>query len=342
MSKLTRPTVFMFPGQSSRYPEMLERALSLAPRRNTALVRQASDILGRDLLAHYRADNRAVFATNRDVQVGVFLANHLHLVALERAGVSAELSLGLSLGEYNHLVHIGALGFADALRLVDARGAAYDAGPDGAMAAVFPIDLGELEPVVSRARAHGTLEIGNHNSPTQYVLSGERPALEAAMRILEDEHVVETVVIEPRIPMHSTRFRPVVPAFSPALRRAAWRPVTRPYLPNAHGRFLSSPTPGDLISSLTLHVWRPVRWRQSIDVLASRYPDAVFVEVGPRAVLSGLLQRRWHPNPKLHTDAGRGDDARATFDAVVRALTTGRPGPGADERAARGHRGVSP
>jgi malonyl CoA-acyl carrier protein transacylase len=312
--------IFMFPGQSSRYPAMIERALSLAPMPNTQLLREASDVLGRDLLAHYRADNPTIFDTNRDIQVGVFLANHLHLQSLERAGITASRSLGLSLGEYNHLVHIGALDFADALQLVDARGEAYDAGPDGSMAAVFPLQVEELESVVSRARERGTLEIGSYNSPTQHVISGERAAVDAARRILEDEHVVETVVIEDRIPMHSRRFWPVVPAFLPALQKTPWRPVQRPYLPNVAGRFLSSPTAGDLIYLLTQHVWRAVRWRQSIEFLAERYPDATLVEVGPRAVLYGLLQRRWYASPKLHTDAARGEDPRSAFDAAVRGL----------------------
>src|SRR5436190_18392596 len=101
-----------------------------------------------------------MFATNRDVQIGAFLANHLHLRGLERAGIAADISLGLSVGEYNHLVHIAALSFEDAVRLVEARGVAFDAGPDGAMAAVTPLETAALERVIRRARAYGFVEIG--------------------------------------------------------------------------------------------------------------------------------------------------------------------------------------
>jgi [acyl-carrier-protein] S-malonyltransferase len=195
------------------------------------------------------------------------------------------------------------------------------------MAAVFPLELDELESVVRRAQAHGMLEIGGYNSPTQHVLSGERPAVAAALRILEEEYLVEGVVIEPRIPMHSTRFWPVVRAFLPALRQASWQPVSRPYLPNAAGRFIWSPTPGDLIDALALHVWRPVRWRRSIDLLVRLHPDAIFVEVGPRAVLCGLLQRRWHARPKLHTDG-------TSAEAIVRALVAAGREPATDRLAA--------
>jgi len=313
--------IFMFPGQSSRYPAMLERLIELAPSENGALLDLAAETLGRGLKRQYRADNPDVFATNRDVQVGVFLANHLFLRCLERAGITADLSLGLSLGEYNHLVHIGALDFAATLRLVDARGQAYDAGPDGAMASVFPIELDALREVVARAAVQGTLEIANLNSPTQHVISGERAAVEAALSVLEEEEFVQGVVIEPRIPMHCSRFAPVAEAFRPALERAPWRTPRRPYLPNVYACPIESPAPSELVEALSLHVHRPVRWRDSVELLAAHYPDAVFIEVGPRAVLFNLLSRSWLPHRKHRTDSS--GDLATDFATLVEELTDG-------------------
>lgn len=175
--------------------------MRLRPDISRPIVDEASEILGRDLAAHYRADAPDPFATNRDVQVGVFLANHLYLMTLEAADVRAALSLGHSLGEYNHLVHIGALDFVAALRLVEARGQAYDAGPSGAMAAVFPLELDELRGVVERARAHGLLDIATFNAPTQHVLAGERRAVDAALAIVEEDTYAQAILIESRIPM---------------------------------------------------------------------------------------------------------------------------------------------
>jgi [acyl-carrier-protein] S-malonyltransferase len=306
----------MFPGQSSLYPEMVERVLAAAPEVARPLLYAASEVLGRDVTWHYRSINADIFATNRDVQVGVFLTSHLHLAALEAAGVTADISLGLSLGEYNHLGHIGALDFRDALLLVDARGRAYDNGPVGAMASVFPIDLEELEPVVERARAHGVLDIANLNSPRQHVLSGEWPAVTAALHILEEEQSIEAVVIDSRLPMHSSWFRPVQTAFRPALELAPWRSPLRPYLPNVLGRALASAGASDFVELLARHVCEPVRWRDSIDYLVRTHSDVAFVEVGPRAVLYNLLQRRWHPVPKLKTDA----DVDIAFETVAREL----------------------
>jgi [acyl-carrier-protein] S-malonyltransferase len=312
--------VFMFPGQSSREPGMFDRLLALRSD-NRLFLEEASDILHRHLARHYHRDNAQPFAENRDVQIGVFLANHMFMATLEAEGISAELSLGLSLGEYNHLVHIGCIDFHDALRVVDARGVAYDCGAQiagGAMASCFPISLAELKEVVARARAHGLLEIANLNSPQQHVISGETAAVEAAMAILEDEFAIHPKMIEQRVPMHSSRFRPVADLLRPALEAAAFRPPKKPYLPNVLAELRPAATPTEIVELLCRHVYESVRWCQSIELLADRHPDAHFVEVGPREVLYNLLSLRWRRVQRSKTDCAC--DIRQSFTATIARL----------------------
>lgn len=292
----------MFPGQSSGSPGMLDRIVSAWPPAS-AIVDHASVLLGRDLRRHYRGAADTVFAANQDVQVGVFLASYLHQQALAAQGITADLSLGLSLGEYNHLVHIGALTFDEALRLVDTRGRLYDAGPDGLMTSVFPMPLEELIPLVEPSRALGTVEIASLNSPSQHVIAGDRAAVEdATARIEEADSAVQAVVIGQRIPMHTSIFRGVGRAFRPHLEAVEWAAPTRPYRPNVTGEPIDAPTGAEICDLLECHVSSPVRWRASIDAVVARHPDACFIEVGPGAVLFNLLHKQWHANPKLRTD----------------------------------------
>lgn len=318
--------VFMFPGQSSRYPGMLSK-LARLHRRAGEVLALASDAVGRDLAAHLGEDNPAAFERNVDVQVGVFVANHMVLCALQAEGIDAERSLGLSLGEYNHLVHIGALDFLDALRLVQARGDAYDAGPRGAMASVQPIELEALEEVVERVRAQGpwVLEIVNLNSPRQHVLSGDAPAIDAAIALLEDEHYVTPQVIERQVPMHSSLFEPVGAALRPHLGRASFRPPRLPYLPNRLGDFIPAPGPTELVDLLAEHVHTPVLWRKSIDRVVERHPGAIFVEVGARQVLHNLLDRKWHSRPRYFADSR--EAAGEHWSGLVTALRQHLPPP---------------
>jgi [acyl-carrier-protein] S-malonyltransferase len=292
----------MFPGQSSLYPEMIEKLLDLRPR-NWELLARASERLGRNLRVHYRASNAEIFATNRDIQLGVFLANQMFLELLNDGGVHADLSLGLSLGEYSHLVHIGALRFEDALSTVDARGRAYDAGPAGAMASVFPISADDLQQVVDRCQGLGVIEIVNRNSPRQQVLSGQRQALDLAISILRDEYYLEPVIIEEKVPMHSSIFAPVAVAFSATLQHVPFRQPELPYISNLTGRIQHRVSAEMLRESLRRHVYSPVLWRNSIDAVIESYPDAAFVEVGPKAVLYNLLDKKWHRVAKWHVDS---------------------------------------
>jgi [acyl-carrier-protein] S-malonyltransferase len=288
--------IFMFPGQSSRHPLMLERAIAVAPNEAASVLEEVSSILGRDLRSHLQTSEP--FACNTDVQVGVFVTNHIYLKGLEAAGVHATSSLGLSLGEYNHLVHIGALSFADTLRLVNARGAAYDKGPEGAMAAVFPLPLDELSDIVKRASKAGVLDISSLNSPSQNVISGDRAALQEAIKIIDAETYARVVMLDEKIPVHSTLFRPVAEAFLSSLQQAPWHPTKYPYLPNVSAQLIESPSPQALMKALTEHIFRPVLWQRSIELLLSQMPSANFIEVGPGEVLCGLLSRKWCSNAR--------------------------------------------
>jgi [acyl-carrier-protein] S-malonyltransferase len=297
--------VFLFPGQNSRYPGMITKLATLDPD-NAQLVEFASAVLGRDLRAHFRADNPLQFERNRDVQVGVFLANEMMRATLERAGLDAPFSAGLDVGEYNHLVHIGALAFEDGLRLLEARGDAYDAGPHGAMYAVAPVEPGEVEEAIVDSASVAEVGIGVHNSPRECVLSGTVPAIQAVLARLESDAFVEPTLVDAWRPMHSPLYDTVARRFRPDLDGVSWRKPRKPYLPNVLGRFEPDPGPRRLRDLLALHVWRPVFWRQSVDCLDAQVRDPVFVEVGPKRVLHDLIGRRWLARKRFATDSAEG------------------------------------
>ncbi len=307
-------TIAMFPGQSSRYPEMLDK-LAVEPL-CAAVIRDASDLLGRDLRRHFRADNDEMFARNQDVQIGVFLANHCHLRLLEHRGVAPAWSLGLSLGEYNHLVHIGALAFADAVSLVDARGRLYDEASGGLMTSVFPLDAAITEAAIARLELGTSVAIGLYNSPRQHVISGERSAVERLLADLERDEYFDAKTIEPRIPMHAPCFAPTAARLAALLERVPFAAPLRPYIPNVHGEVIAQPLPAYIRTCLAKHVDHPVRWKASVDAIAAHVPAPWFVEVGPRTVLHNLFGKDWMPGRRSKTDSNE------AWPAHLTALTT--------------------
>lgn len=296
-------TVLMFPGQSSRDPAMIERIIRDQPLLQGVLAGAAA-VLGRNLARHYRSDNPVIFATNRDIQVGVFLANHLHMEALLANSGEAAGSLGLSLGEFNHLVHIGALAFEDALRLVDRRGALYDTGPQGCMVSVFPVDTATIKAAIAAAGEADTVAVALDNSPKQKVIAGPRASVQRVLASLDDAGFFQSVEIEGRIPMHVPVFAPVAAGFRKVLADTPFRVARMPYLPNVTACYVDFPSRDDFADALARHVCERVQWRASVEAAALRHPDATFIECGPKAVLSGLFGRGWTPVPARRTDHG--------------------------------------
>jgi [acyl-carrier-protein] S-malonyltransferase len=266
------------------------------------VLREASDVLGRNLADHYRADNPDIFARNRDVQIGVFLTNFIFARTLEADGILPDASVGLSLGEYNHLCEIGALSFAASLQLLEARGAAYEVAPDGMMMSVFPCHEEQVEEALTIGRTMGCVDISLRLGKKHYVLGGETSAVETSVTWLKEKSFAQSTVVDDRLPMHSGIFRPAADAFRPALERSEWRSAHAPYLPNIDGNFREHQSAMDYIDILYRHVFSTVQWQRSVNLMAQRYSDATFIEVGPKSVLYNQLSREHRTLKTQHAD----------------------------------------
>ena len=305
--------VYMFPGQNSRYAEMIDRQRQWSGCER--ILRDASDVLGRDLSAHYRAENAQMFLKNRDVQVGVFLAAYILSERLAAAGIHSAASLGLSLGEYNHLVEIGALSFESALRILDARGRAYENAPRGLMVSVPPCEKSQVQQALDSTATPGSADIAIELSAKHFVISGEATSVQAAASWLEDEGFAQTRVVDSALPMHSRIFRPAADAFLRNLERAEWRAAQKPYLPNVDGQFLIDARPAEFVDRLYRHVFSTVRWSRSVAAIVDRYPNAVLVEVGPKCILHNTVRR-----DHKHLHCFRTDDPESTDTVLLNTI----------------------
>ena len=147
--------------------------------------------------------------------------------------------------------------------------------------------------MAARLGLAGRAVVGLYNSPKQQVISGERAAVESVVAALEDERYVDAVRIEPRIPMHSPVFAPIGERLRGPLAATPLVVPRRSYVPNVRGAVLDAPTPGEIRDLLVAHTHQPVRWQASIEAVAARTLDPVFIEVGPRAVLYNLLAKSY-------------------------------------------------
>ena len=300
-----RPLVFLFGGQSSRDPRMVDRLCAVDSQVGADVRSQIGTL---DL------------TTNAGIQLGVHATTIGWWNAVSALGFKSTTSAGLSLGEYAHVVDIGAVDPGACVDLVKRRGQLYDDGPAGCMAAIYPCEAAELLVLIPKG---ADVAVAVYNSPTQTVVGGKRPAVEALMDAADQELFCLSTMIEEHIPMHTHWFKDVAPSLQQALEATPFVDAEKPYWPNVVGEPCQA-TPDAIRRSLFAHVFEPVRWRQTIDAMVKCYPDAVFLEVGPRTVLSDLMKRRWHNEQDIFCVDNIDGDPREhflrTMDEVAHAL----------------------
>jgi [acyl-carrier-protein] S-malonyltransferase len=191
---------------------------------------------------------------------------------------------GHSLGEYAALVAAGALDFDSAVALVDERAAAMaDAGERnrGSMVALLG---GESQAVRALADRLG-LVIANDNAPGQLVVSGPLDALDALEDVARDESGARARRLPVTGAFHSPLMEPAAERLRAALERTPVGPMSIPVYSNGTAAPFA-----DVRRELAENLLRPVRWRETLLALSAAGVER-FVELGPGAVLTGLVKR---------------------------------------------------
>jgi [acyl-carrier-protein] S-malonyltransferase len=270
----------VFPGQGSQRPAMG------APWEATPAwdrVREASDLLGRDvgaLLLH--ADAEQLRAT-REAQLTTFVTSLV--VAASVPDLEVAVVAGHSLGDFTALVAAGVLSFADGLHLVAERGAAMQEAADarpGTMAAVLGLDDDGVDAVCADVDAAWP---ANYNAPAHVVVSGTVEGVAAAGQALKDAGARRVLPLPVGGAFHTPLMQPAQARLDAALATASYGAPVVPVVSGVTARAYD-----DVARTLSEQLVAPVRWRQTCAALAAYGVDTV-VEVGPGGVLTGLVKR---------------------------------------------------
>ncbi len=285
--------MLLFPGQGSQKPGMgRDLAAASAPAR--AVFEAVDEAVGAPI-SRLCFEGPADELTMTDNAQPALFAHGAAAWAATRTVLEPHVraAAGHSLGEFTAYHAAGAVTIEAGARLVRRRGTlmreAGDARP-GAMAAI----LGELTMPVDALCAQATAEAGevvpaNYNSPEQTVVSGEVAGVERAM-VLAKEHGAKRAV---RLPVsgafHSPLMRPSAPGLEVALASAHIGDPRVPIYANVDA--LPCTTGSGARDRLLRQLTSPVRWVEVVRALAAAFPSALFVEMGPGAVLTGLTKR---------------------------------------------------
>lgn len=279
---------FVFPGQGSQSVGMMANYGDSV----RATFDEASAALGQDLwtlVAEGPADalNQTVNTQPAMLAAGVAA----YRLWLAQGGPAPALVAGHSLGEYTALVCAGALGFADAVRLVRLRAEAMQSAvPEGvgAMAAVLGLDDELVRAVCADAAQCEVLEAVNFNSPGQVVIAGNKAAVDRGCALAKEKGAKRALPLPVSVPSHCALMKPAAEKLLSALNGIEVKAPVVPVLHNAD--VAGHADPMAIRDALARQLYSPVRWVETVQAMAAQGVELI-AECGPGKVLAGLNKR---------------------------------------------------
>ncbi len=299
---------FLFPGQGSHYPNMLLDLAMNFPEVRTVFER--ADFILREKLprplsayifpppAFSREEEQAqqeALTQTCIAQPAVAAADLALRHLLGRLGIHPDFVAGHSFGEYPALCAAGVFGEEELFALSEARGRFMAEGVGDEPGGMAAVRAGASDVVEALAGLQGVF-LANHNAPTQTVIAGTGPALQTAVERLRAGGM-DVRHLPVACAFHSPLMAPAREKLAGFLSSVELRPPRIAVFSNTTTA-PHAPEPRAIVAQLAEHMVGPVRFVEEVEALYAA-GARLFVEVGPRTVLSGLTDQILGERPHL-------------------------------------------
>lgn len=226
----------------------------------------------------------------QNTQIAVLTMSLAILKLLEKKGINAEISAGLSLGEYTALIYSKCISFEDGVELVKKRGEyMQNLLPEGdwAMAAILGLEDEKVEEVCKKV-VDGFVVPVNYNTQGQVVISGEKTAVEQAEIIAKEMGAKKVRILKTSGPFHTKKLIEASNALRKDLEKININKFKTKVVKNINGDIYKDEE--NIKDILAEHMISPVKFSKCLETMLKMGIDT-FVEIGPGKTLSGFLKR---------------------------------------------------
>ena len=282
MSKIA----FMFPGQGAQKAGM---GKDFYEQSETArkVIDKATELLDIDMKALCFEENDKLDQTEYTQAALVTVCLAMEHVLRER-GLKADVTAGLSLGEYCAIASAGGMTTEDAITTVRKRGILMQnavPGGKGSMAAVLGMTGEAIEKVVDEIDG---VTIANYNCPGQIVITGWKESVEKASEALKEAGAKRVLPLNVSGPFHSPMLTEAGKELGQVLENVELSPLQIPYVTNVTAEYVRDIS--ETKELLAKQVASSVRWQQSVENVIAGGVDT-FVEIGPGKTLAGFMRK---------------------------------------------------
>ncbi|WP_229691727.1 SDR family NAD(P)-dependent oxidoreductase, partial [Sphaerisporangium melleum] len=234
---------------------------------------------------------------------------------LESFGVRADVLVGHSVGEIAAAHVAGVLSLPDACALVAARAGMMQALPPGGAMLAVAASREEVEPLLEGLEEQ--VGIGAVNGPAAVVVSGAEAVVEEIARVLSGRGV-RTRRLRVSLASHSPLMEPILAEYGRAIAPLTYHEPAIPIVSSVTGR---PAEPGELADPdyWVRHLRQAVRFADAVVATDA----AVFLEVGPDGVLTGLAQQSIDEGVFVPASRRERDEVRTFVQALARLHVAG-------------------
>ncbi|MDH3733061.1 MAG: ACP S-malonyltransferase [Gemmatimonadota bacterium] len=279
----------LLPGQGSQFVGMGKDLAGAFPSVRE-LYQRADDALETHLSRLSWQGPEDQLTATQNAQPAILLHSYAVWTLIAPGVAEVGVAAGHSLGEFSAHLIAGTFALEDALRVVRRRGELMAASGDerpGTMAAVLGLEEAALSEIFESVDC-GTVVSANLNAPGQIVISGDVAAVEQASTLAAEAGARRVVPLNVSGAFHSPLMEVAVEGLGNALADASVSDPAFPVIANATAEPVTSAD--QAVDTLLAQLTSPVRWVEGVARMID-YDPADWLEVGPGAVLAGLLRR---------------------------------------------------
>ncbi|MBR4851682.1 MAG: ACP S-malonyltransferase [Tidjanibacter sp.] len=277
---------FVFPGQGAQFSGMGRDLYESSPAAR-ALFDKADEVLGFKISEIMFGGTDEELRQTKVTQPAVFIHSVAAAVALGEE-FCPDMVAGHSLGEFSALVASGAIDFESGLKLVYARALAMQSACEAVPSTMAAV-LGLADEVVEQvcAGVEGVVA-ANFNCPGQVVISGTLEGVKEASVKLKEAGAKRALPLAVGGGFHSPCMESARVSLAEAIEQTEFHTPRCPVYQNVDARPHTSPE--EIKANLIAQLTSPVRWTQSVKAMLADGAEE-FVELGPGAVLKGLISK---------------------------------------------------
>ncbi len=280
---------FLFPGQGSQNVGMgkdLYEKFSAVKK----IYDKVQELTGINVAEISFEGPEEVLNQTKYTQICILTMSLAILELLKEKNIKAEISCGLSLGEYTSLIYSKALDYEDGIKLVQKRGEYmqnYVPKGDWAMTSILGTTEENVIEICKKV-TDGFVVPVNFNTTGNTVISGEKKAIEQAEFIAKDMGVKKVIRLNTSAPFHTEKLIQASNALRKELEHIKINKFETPVVKNIDGEIYKD---GDDVKDiLAKHIISPVKFKKSLETMID-YGIDTFIEIGPKKNLSGFVKR---------------------------------------------------